>query len=113
MLGLLRASHLPRTTSQICLSSISASRARVASQNPFEVGDEVTFFHNNKVVEGFVIDIGWYRTLIRSFEREVYVVPNAVFSKNIVLNVSRKNREWRFYENMSIRVQDVPKVRAW
>jgi len=37
-------------------------------QNPFEVGDEVTFFHNNKVIEGIVADIGWYRTLIRSFE---------------------------------------------
>jgi len=84
----------------------------IMSTNPFEVGDEVTFFHNNKVVEGFVIDIGWYRTLIRSFEREVYVVPNAVFSKNIVLNVSRKNREWRFYEMLSIRVQDVQKANA-
>ena len=31
---------------------------RVA-QNPFEVGDEIHFFHSNKVVEGFVIDIGW------------------------------------------------------
>ncbi len=41
------------------------------AQNPFEVGDEITFFHNNKVVEGFVIDIGWYRTNLRSFEREV------------------------------------------
>lgn len=84
----------------------------IMSTNPFEVGDEITFFHNNKVVEGFVIDIGWYRTNVRSFEREVYVIPNAVFSKNIVLNVSRKNREWRFYEMLSIRVQDVPKANA-
>lgn len=30
-----------------------------AAQNPFEVGDEIHFFHSNKVVEGFVIDIGW------------------------------------------------------
>jgi MscS family membrane protein len=111
------------------------------STNPFEVGDEIVFFHNNKVraqscpwqqelmlregklikrlfvsvlpvqtVEGFVIDVGWYRTNVRSWEREVYVIPNAVFSKNIVLNVSRKHREWRFQENMSVRVQDVSKV---
>lgn len=79
-------------------------------QTPFEVGDEVTFFQSNKQVEGIVIDVGWYRTLIRSYEREVYVIPNAVFSKNIVLNISRRNREWRFYETMSIRVQDVQKV---
>ncbi len=81
-------------------------------QSPFEVGDEVHFFHANKVVEGMVLDIGWYRTTIRSYEREVFVIPNAVFSKNIVLNITRKNREWRFFEYICIRVQDVHKVRA-
>ena len=79
-------------------------------QTPFEVGDEIHFFHANKQVEGFVIDIGWYRTQIRSFEREVFIIPNSVFSKNIVLNISRKNREWRLHETLSIRVQDVQKV---
>ena len=34
-------------------------------QTPFEVGDEIHFFHTNKQVEGIVIDIGWYRTQIR------------------------------------------------
>ena len=57
-----------------------------------------------------VLDIGWYRTTIRSYEREVFVIPNAVFSKNIVLNITRKNREWRFFEQICIRVQDVHKV---
>lgn len=52
------------------------------------------------------------RTLIRSFEREMYVIPNAVFSKNTVLNVTRKSREWRFYEYLCVRVQDVHKVNA-
>jgi hypothetical protein len=148
-----------------------------------QVGDEISFFHNNKTIEGFVIDIGWYRTNVRSWEREVYVIPNAVFSKvsqwtstiwstwhctvkeaqvaagadvadaplqlispslpgssiwtsqlglgceplppttlshpslwgpllvqNIVLNVSRKHREWRFYEVLCMRVQDINKV---
>ncbi|MEW5312234.1 MAG: hypothetical protein WDW38_003881 [Sanguina aurantia] len=84
----------------------------IMTTNPFEVGDEVHFFHTSKNVEGIVIDIGWYRTLIRSFEREVYVIPNAVFSKNIVLNISRKNKEWRFHENLSIRVQDVDKCQS-
>eukprot|EP00798_Chlamydomonas_sp_ICE-L_P011587 gene11587-34289_t len=40
----------------------------------------------------------------------VYVIPNAVFSKNIVLNVTRKQREWRFYEMIDIRLQDVQKA---
>jgi MscS family membrane protein len=52
------------------------------------------------------------RTLIRSFERELFVIPNAVFSKNTVLNVTRKMREWRFYEFLCVRVQDVHKVNA-
>eukprot|EP00195_Chlamydomonas_chlamydogama_P016583 CAMPEP_0202913296 /NCGR_PEP_ID=MMETSP1392-20130828/60112_1 /ASSEMBLY_ACC=CAM_ASM_000868 /TAXON_ID=225041 /ORGANISM="Chlamydomonas chlamydogama, Strain SAG 11-48b" /LENGTH=714 /DNA_ID=CAMNT_0049604509 /DNA_START=272 /DNA_END=2416 /DNA_ORIENTATION=- len=82
----------------------------IMSTSPFEVGDEVHFFHSNKNVEGIVMDIGWYRTQIRSFEREVFVIPNAVFSKNIVLNISRKNREWRFFEQLAIRVQDVQKA---
>lgn len=63
-----------------------------------------------QIVEGMVVDIGWYRTTIRSYEREVFVIPNAVFSKNIVLNISRKNREWRFFEMICVRVQDVHKV---
>eukprot|EP00198_Chlamydomonas_reinhardtii_P010846 XP_001700183.1 predicted protein [Chlamydomonas reinhardtii] len=84
----------------------------IMSTSPFEVGDEVHFFHSNKIVEGMVLDIGWYRTTIRSYEREVFVIPNAVFSKNIVLNITRKNREWRFFEQICIRVQDVHKANA-
>jgi MscS family membrane protein len=40
----------------------------------------------------------------------MFVIPNAVFSKNIVLNVTRKGREWRLLETIYIRVQDVQKV---
>ncbi|KAI8470017.1 MAG: Mechanosensitive ion channel-domain-containing protein [Monoraphidium minutum] len=79
---------------------------------PFEVGEEVVFTPNGQTVEGIVLDVGWYRTTIRSFEREVFVIPNAVFSKNTVLNVTRKMREWRFYEFLCVRVQDVHKVNA-
>lgn len=49
-------------------------------------------------VEGIVLDVGWYRTTIRSFEREHFNIPNSVFSRNVVLNVTRKSKEWRFYE---------------
>lgn len=51
-----------------------------------------------QVVEGIVVDVGWYRTTIRSFEREIFNIPNSVFSRNVVLNITRKQREWRFYE---------------
>lgn len=40
-------------------ASASAAHTLCVVQNPFEVGDEIHFFHSNKVVEGFVIDIGW------------------------------------------------------
>jgi Mechanosensitive ion channel len=49
-------------------------------------------------VEGIVLDVGWYRTTIRSFEREIFAIPNSVFSRNVVLNVTRKGREWRIFE---------------
>ena len=51
-----------------------------------------------QTVEGIVVDVGWYRTTIRSFEREIFNIPNSVFSRNVVLNVTRKGKEWRFYE---------------
>ena len=49
---------------------------------------------------------------MRSFEREVFVTPNAAFSKNVVLNVTRKGREWRFFERLGVRVQDAQRVNA-
>jgi hypothetical protein len=43
-----------------------------------QVGDEVLFRPSSgQVVEGIVVDVGWYRTTIRSFEREIYNIPNS------------------------------------
>ena len=30
----------------------------------------------------------------------------------MVLNITRKNREWRFYEFVGLRLEDLPKVSA-
>jgi MscS family membrane protein len=85
----------------------------ILSSSPFEVGDEVQFTPpNGAVVEGIVIDVGWYRTTIRSFEREVFCIPNSVFSRNVVLNITRKQREWRFFERVGLRVDDAPRAGA-
>lgn len=85
----------------------------ILSSNPFEVGDEVMFRPTSgQVVEGIVVDVGWYRTTIRSFEREIFIIPNSVFSRNVVLNITRKNREWRFYEFLHLRLEDLPKANA-
>lgn len=59
-------------------------------------------------VEGIVVDVGWYRTTIRSFEREIYNIPNSVFSRNVVLNVTRKGREWRFYDFIGMCLSTLP-----
>ena len=111
----------------------------ILSTSPFVVGDEVkfspprfgflpqstacqvvrqrTFTHcatgfscRGSDVEGIVVDVGWYRTTIRSFEREIYNIPNSVFSRNIVLNITRKLREWRFYEQIGARLTPSPGV---
>ena len=55
-----------------------------------------------------MLDVGWYRTTIRSFEREIYNIPNSVFSRNVVLNITRKNKEWRFYEFIGAPLQAGP-----
>ena len=42
------------------------------------MGDEVLFRPSSgQIVEGIVTDVGWYRTTIRSFEREIYNIPNS------------------------------------
>ena len=42
----------------------------------------------------------------------MWVIPNSVFSRTVLLNITRKNREWRFFEQLLVRVQDVHKVRG-
>ena len=59
-----------------------------------------------------MLDVGWYRTTIRSFEREIYNIPNSVFSRNVVLNITRKNKEWRFYEFIGAPLQAGPAGRT-
>ncbi len=36
----------------------------------------------------------------------------AVFTRSVVLNITRKNREWRFYEFIGLRIEDLPKASA-
>jgi len=85
----------------------------IMGSRAFEVGDEVVLFSNqDNRLEGIVMEIGWYRTIVKDFQREVYVIPNSMFSRTVVLNVSRKGREWRFFEFLPIRLKDLEKVEA-
>lgn len=84
----------------------------IYSTQPFAIGDEVKFTGGGeKDVNGFVVDIGWYRTVVRSLEREVYAIPNSVFNRAVVLNITRKGNEFRFLHTLAIRLEDVYRVR--
>lgn len=84
----------------------------IYSTQPFAIGDEVKFTGGGeKDVNGFVVDIGWYRTVVRSLEREVYAIPNSVFNRAVVLNITRKGNEFRFLHTLAVRLEDVYKVK--
>lgn len=75
----------------------------IMSSQPFAAGDEITFRPApTTMVEGIVMDVGWFRTQIRSFEREVWVVPNSVFSKIVIRNVTRRGTEFRYRQDLTI-----------
>lgn len=85
----------------------------IMGSRAFEVGDEVVLFStSDNKIEGIVADVGWYRTVVRDFQREVYIIPNSLFSRTVVLNVTRKGKEWRFFEFLPIRVKDLDKAEA-
>ncbi|MBB65186.1 MAG: mechanosensitive ion channel protein MscS [Waddliaceae bacterium] len=76
---------------------------------PFSIGDWIN--SPERSFEGTVEEIGWYATRIRSFDKRPIYVPNAVFPKVLLVNPSRMlNR--RIREHITLRYQDIPKVRA-
>ncbi len=56
------------------------------AEKPFAVGDWIR--SPDRSLEGIVDDIGWRRTVIRTFERRLLHVPNSIFQSIIVENVS-------------------------
>ena len=69
---------------------------------PFVVGDLVRFTALGRETSGTVVEVGWYRTRIRSLEYEEFVVPNSVFANAVLVNVSRRGRVFRFFERFQI-----------
>ena len=72
---------------------------------PFAPGEHVKFTTPSQKLEidGLVVDVGLFRTTVRSFEREMFLIPNSIFSTTILLNVTRKGREWRVEEFVLVR----------
>jgi len=76
---------------------------------PFTIGDWI--FIPDHSIEGTVEEIGWYMTRIRSLDKRPIYIPNAIFSKLIVMTPSRMSHR-QIKETIGIRSQDLPKLRA-
>lgn len=76
---------------------------------PFSVGDWIQL--PDKDLEGYVEEIGWYMTQIRTFEKRPIFVPNSIFSKMVLVTPSRMSHR-RFDETLHLRYSDFPAVPA-
>lgn len=74
---------------------------------PFAVGDWIR--SPDKEIEGTVEEIGWRRTVIRTFDKRPLYVPNALFTNISVENPSRMSHR-RIFENVGVRYDDVARV---
>jgi MscS family membrane protein len=76
---------------------------------PFVVGDWILL--TDSKIEGYVEDIGWYMTRIRTFDKRPVYVPNSIFSKSVVMNPSRMSHR-QIKETIGLRNRDMPALRA-
>jgi MscS family membrane protein len=74
---------------------------------PFSVGDWIR--SPDQEIEGTVEDIGWRRTVIRTFDKRPLYVPNSVFTKISVENPSRMSHR-RINETIGVRYDDIDRV---
>lgn len=74
---------------------------------PFALGDLIKVPSSD--IEGYVEDIGWYETCIRSKEKTPIYIPNSLFTKAYVINTSRRTHR-RIDETIGIRHQDLPQA---
>lgn len=74
---------------------------------PFVVGEWVR--SPDREIEGFVEEIGWRLTRIRTFDKRPLYIPNGVFAQIAVENPSRM-RNRRIKETVGVRYDDVGQV---
>ena len=80
---------------------------------PFIIGDTVKIPREGKELnyaEGQIIDIGLFRTAIKTLEREVILLPNSELGAMSIINVTRRGREFRFNEKMTVRLKDASQL---
>lgn len=83
------------------------SGAMIYLTQPFSVGDLINLPEKN--IEGYVEDIGWYMTLIRTIDKRPVYIPNSIFSKIVVITPSRMTHR-QFKETFGLRYEDMPKM---
>ncbi|HSN70439.1 MAG TPA: mechanosensitive ion channel family protein, partial [Steroidobacteraceae bacterium] len=76
---------------------------------PFAVGDWIR--SPDQEIEGTVEEIGWRRTVIRTFDKRPLYVPNSLFTNISVENPSRMTHR-RIKETIGVRYDDMAKVAA-
>jgi MscS family membrane protein len=72
-------------------------------ERPFKVGDWVR--SPDRDIEGTVEEIGWRRTVIRTFDSRPLYVPNRIFNQVSLENPSRM-RHRRIFETVGVRYAD-------
>ncbi|HRD55612.1 MAG TPA: mechanosensitive ion channel family protein [Parachlamydiaceae bacterium] len=83
------------------------SGAMIYLTQPFLLGDLINVPEKN--IEGYVEEIGWYMTRIRTIDKRPVYIPNSIFSKIIVITPSRMTHR-QFKETFGLRYEDMPKV---
>lgn len=76
---------------------------------PFAVGDWV--YLPDKDMNGTVEHIGWRQVTVRTFDKRLVFIPNAMFGNVIVMNPSKMTHR-RIYETIGVRYQDINKIPA-
>lgn len=75
---------------------------------PFTIGDWIQLPDHK--IEGYVEEIGWYMTRVRSLDKRPIYIPNAIFSKLIVVTPSRMSHR-QIKETIGIRYEDAAKIK--
>lgn len=74
---------------------------------PFKLGDSIEMPQNT--IEGKVISIGWYQTLIRTDATRMVFIPNSLFTKAVLINKTRISHRL-LNETFSLSLEALPKI---
>jgi MscS family membrane protein len=81
----------------------------IYATSPFTKGEWILIPDKN--IEGIVDEIGWYMTRIKSMDKRPMYIPNAIFSKAVIVNPARMtHRQLKF--NIGLRYSDMPVLKT-